>query len=71
MRDGLELGLDRELAEESWDLGQSWGQSSEAGAKFGGTSGFTTPVPQSPYPACEGCLGCGSSMQGLPHGGLA
>ena len=65
---GLELGLDRELAEEGWDLGQSWGQSSGAGAELGGTSGCTSPVPQSPCSLCEGCLGCGSGKQRLAHG---
>lgn len=68
---GLELGLDRELAEESWDLGQSWGQASGAEAELGGTSGCTSPVPQPPCSLCEGCLGCGSSKQRVPHGGLA
>ena len=44
---GLELGLDRELAEESWDLGQSWGRSRGVGEEPGGTSGCTSPMPHS------------------------
>lgn len=67
----MELGLDGELAEESWDLGQSRGQSRGAGAELGCTSGCASPVPQSPCSLCEGCLGFGSSKQRLPHGGLA
>lgn len=67
----LELGLDRDLTEESWDLGQSWGESSGAGAEPGGTSGCTSPVRLSPPSLCEGCLGCECSKQRLPHQGLA